>query len=43
MPTTVQVHRPRTTQFNTYNVFDLLMNQELKTSTHANYSTGSSP
>lgn len=33
MPTTVQVHRPRTTQFNTYNVFDLLMNQELKTST----------
>ena len=33
MPTTVQVHRPRTTQFDTYNVFDLLMNQELKTST----------
>ncbi len=33
MPTTVQVHRPRTTQFNTYPVFDLLMNQGLKTST----------
>lgn len=31
MPTVVQVHRPRTTQFNNYPVFDLLLKQELKT------------
>lgn len=30
MPTMVQVHRPRTTQFNNYPVFDLLLSQELK-------------
>lgn len=32
MPTTVQVHKPRTSQFDTYPVFDLLINQDLKTS-----------
>lgn len=31
MPTMVQVHRPRTTQFTNYPVFDLLLKQELKT------------
>lgn len=33
MPTMVQVHKPRTTQFDNYPVFDLLINQDLKTST----------
>ena len=32
MPTMVQVHKPRTTQFDNYPVFDLLINQDLKTS-----------
>lgn len=32
MPTTVQVHRPRTSNFDSYPVFDLLINQDLKTS-----------
>lgn len=31
MPTMVQVHKPRTTQFRNYPVFDLLIKQELKT------------
>lgn len=32
MPTMVQVHKPRTTQFDNYPVFDLLINQDLKSS-----------
>lgn len=32
MPTTVQVHKPMTSQFDSYPVFDLLINQDLKTS-----------
>lgn len=32
MPTMVQVHIPRTSRFNDYPVFDLLINQDLKTS-----------
>lgn len=32
MPTTVQVQKPRTTEFDNYPVFDLLINQDLKTS-----------
>lgn len=32
MPTMVQVQKPRTTEFDNYPVFDLLINQDLKTS-----------
>lgn len=32
MPTTVQVHKPMTSQFDSYPVFDLLINQDLKSS-----------